>query len=133
MSYPPNDPLPTTGFLVLSQIIGNKKSTPPIPAIIPVSRSTWWEGVKTGRFPMPVKLGDGRTTFWRVEDILAVIASAQPFSLSSPKNLGRNNDDMTRQPPKHRDESTASKPTLPHAVPTELSGQKRQYGGRKHG
>jgi hypothetical protein len=35
---------------------------------IPVSRSTWWAGVKSGRFPAPVKLGP-RTTAWRVEDI----------------------------------------------------------------
>lgn len=49
--------LPETGFLRLSQIIGNEKSTPPIPAIIPVKKSCWWSGVKSGRFPKPVKLG----------------------------------------------------------------------------
>lgn len=35
---------------------------------IPVSKSTWWSGVKVGRFPKPQKLGP-RTTVWRVEDI----------------------------------------------------------------
>jgi prophage regulatory protein len=35
---------------------------------IPVSRSTWWQGVKEGRFPKPVKLGP-RTTAWRWADI----------------------------------------------------------------
>lgn len=64
--------LPQTGFLRLPQIIGNKKSTPQIPPIIPVSKSTWWEGVKSGRFPKPIKLGP-RTTAWRVEDINALI------------------------------------------------------------
>lgn len=64
--------LPQTGFLRLPQIIGNKKSTPPIPPIIPVSKSTWWEGIKSGRFPKPIKLGP-RTTAWRVEDIHALI------------------------------------------------------------
>ena len=34
--------LPTEGFLRLNQIIGNKDA----PAIIPVSRSTWWAGVR---------------------------------------------------------------------------------------
>ena len=34
---------------------------------IPVSKSTWWAGVKSGRFPRPVKLGP-RITAWRVED-----------------------------------------------------------------
>lgn len=42
------------------------------PPIIPVSTSTWWEGVKDGRFPRPVKLGP-RTTAWRVEDIRELI------------------------------------------------------------
>ena len=39
---------------------------------IPVSRSTWWQGVKTGRYPKPVKLGP-RITAWRVEDIRVLI------------------------------------------------------------
>ena len=67
--------LPETGFLRLPQIIGNPKAKPPIPAIIPVKKSCWWDGVKAGRFPKPVKLGP-RVTAWRVEDIRALIASA---------------------------------------------------------
>jgi len=55
--------LPETGFLRLNQIIGNPKTNTPIPPLIPVSRSTWWAGVKDGRFPTPVKLGP-RTTAW---------------------------------------------------------------------
>jgi len=66
--------LPETGFLRLPQIIGNPKAEPPIPPIIPVKKSCWWDGVKTGRFPQPVKLG--RCTMWRVEDIRTLIASA---------------------------------------------------------
>lgn len=30
--------------------------------IIPVSKSTWWAGVKSGRFPKPVKTLGGRIT-----------------------------------------------------------------------
>lgn len=60
--------LPETGYLRLSQILGNKKSKPPIPPIIPIGKSTWWQGIKSGRFPKPVKLGP-RITAWRVEDI----------------------------------------------------------------
>ncbi len=41
---------------------------------IPVSKSTWWAGVKSGRFPKPVKLGP-RITAWRAEDIQALVAS----------------------------------------------------------
>lgn len=65
-------PLPAIGFLRLHQIIGNPKADPPIPALIPVSKSTWWSGVKTGRFPQSIKLGS-RTTVWRVEDIRQLI------------------------------------------------------------
>ena len=64
---------PETGFVRLPQIIGNPKAVPPIPPIIPIKKSAWWEGVRTGRFPKPVKFG--RCTMWRVEDIRALIAS----------------------------------------------------------
>jgi prophage regulatory protein len=66
--------LPETGFLRLPQIICDLKAEPPIPPIIPVKKSCWWDGVRTGRFPKPVKLGP-RVTMWRVEDIRALIAS----------------------------------------------------------
>lgn len=58
--------IPETGFLRLNQIIGDKKKE--IPAIIPISKSSWWAGVKTGRYPKSIKLSD-RCTVWRVEDI----------------------------------------------------------------
>jgi len=67
--------LPETGFLRLPQIIGDPKAEPPIPPLIPVKKSCWWAGVKSGRFPAPVKIGNGRGTFWRVEDIRALIES----------------------------------------------------------
>jgi len=65
---------PETGFFRLYQIIGDQNREPPIPAIIPVGKSTWWAGVKSGRFPQPVKLGP-RTTAWRVEDIRKLVRS----------------------------------------------------------
>jgi predicted DNA-binding transcriptional regulator AlpA len=64
--------LPETGFLRLYQIIGNPVADPPIPAVIPIGRSTWWLGVREGRYPKPFKLGP-RITAWRVEDIRALI------------------------------------------------------------
>jgi prophage regulatory protein len=64
--------LPETGYLRLRQIIGDPSAEPPIPAVIPVSKSTWWEGVKSGRFPKAVKLGP-RITAWRVEHIRTLI------------------------------------------------------------
>ena len=65
--------LPETGFLRLPQIIGDPAKG--LPPLIPVKKSTWWQGVKTGRFPQPVKLGP-RVTAWRVEDLRTFIASA---------------------------------------------------------
>lgn len=35
---------------------------------LPISESSWWAGVKAGRYPRPIKLGP-RTTVWRAEDI----------------------------------------------------------------
>lgn len=67
---------PEIGFVRLSQIVGDPKADPPIPAVIPVGKSTWWAGVKSGRFPKPVKLGP-RTTVWKVEDILALIENPE--------------------------------------------------------
>ncbi len=58
------DPLPPTGFLRLPQVL----------ALIPVSKSTWWDGCKEGIFPKSVTLGK-RTTAWKVEDIVAYIQS----------------------------------------------------------
>lgn len=64
--------LPETGFLRLRQIVGDKNTTPPTPAIIPVAKSTWWQGIKSGRFPQPIKLSP-RVTVWKVEDIRELI------------------------------------------------------------
>ena len=66
--------LPTAGFLRLPHIIGDQKADPPIPAIFPVSRSVWFDGVRNGIYPKSVKLSS-RTTAWRVEDIQELIAS----------------------------------------------------------
>lgn len=65
--------LPETGYLRLPQIIGSRKAIPPMPALIPVSKSTWWAGVKSGRYPQPVRTLGARITAWRVEDIRDLI------------------------------------------------------------
>ena len=70
--------LPETGYLRLPQIIGNPKTVPPLPALIPVSKSTWWAGVKSGRYPQPVRTLGARITAWRVEDIRDLIRRCSP-------------------------------------------------------
>jgi len=57
--------LPQMGFVRLKDIL----------RIFPVSKSTWWAGVKSGRYPKPVKLSK-RTTAWRVEEIRVLIEQA---------------------------------------------------------
>lgn len=84
-----------TGFLRLSQIIGQTEVTPEqaqvnkiqgkgprrprqaIMPLIPVSKTTWWNGVKSGRFPKPVpSLKGTRITVWRREDVDRYIKGA---------------------------------------------------------
>jgi predicted DNA-binding transcriptional regulator AlpA len=60
-----HETLPQSGFVRLSAILAPRGP-------IPVSKSAWWQGIKDGRFPKPVKLGP-KTTAWRVEDIRALI------------------------------------------------------------
>lgn len=62
--------IPESGFLRLWQIIGCRKRR--IDPLFPVSRSSWYEGIKAGRYPAPVQLGP-RTTAWRASDIQRLI------------------------------------------------------------
>ena len=54
--------IPETGFLRLPQVL----------SVIPLGKTSWWEGVRSGRFPKPVKLS-ARCTAWRAEDIRELI------------------------------------------------------------
>ena len=63
--------IPEVAYLRLSQIVGDAQRN--IPAIIPVSKSAWWAGVKTGRYPKSFKLGP-RTTVWRVADVMQLLS-----------------------------------------------------------
>ena len=55
--------VPNEGFLRLPEVL----------KIIPVSKSTWWNGIRQGRFPKPVDLGT-RMRAWRVDDIRNLVA-----------------------------------------------------------
>jgi len=58
--------LPETGYLRLPEVL----------RLIPVSRSTWWAGVRSKRYPQPTRALGERITAWRAEDIRALIESA---------------------------------------------------------
>lgn len=70
--------IPPIGYLRLPDIVGTpaKGDRPAIPGIIPVSRSTWWAGVRSGRYPPPTRALGDRITAWDVADIRALIESA---------------------------------------------------------
>lgn len=40
--------------------------------VFPVSKSTWWHGIKEGKYPAGVKLS-ARTTAWKVTDIIRLL------------------------------------------------------------
>ena len=61
-------------FLRITQIVGDPDAEPPIPALIPIGKSTWWQWVRDGKAPAPVKLGP-RTTAWKSSDISDLIDS----------------------------------------------------------
>jgi len=56
-------PLPQEGFVRLPQVLH----------VLGIGKTTFWEGIKTGRFPAPIKLGP-RTSVWKVEDIRSLIS-----------------------------------------------------------
>ncbi len=71
--------LPETGFIRLANIL----------RIIPIGKTTWWAGVKSGRFPEAIKLGE-RITAWRVEDIRELIESRnQQSAKTSSRKQGK--------------------------------------------
>jgi predicted DNA-binding transcriptional regulator AlpA len=42
-------------------------------SLIPISKSTWWAGVRDGRFPKPTKKFGSRITAWDAKDIQCLL------------------------------------------------------------
>jgi prophage regulatory protein len=59
---------PRTGLVRLKSILA------PL-GPVPVGKTTWWQGVRSGRFPRPTKLSS-KITVWRAEDIHDLIIKA---------------------------------------------------------
>ena len=59
--------LPQTGLLRIRQVL----------QFVPISRSSWWEGVRKGRYPRPLKLSE-RVTVWRAVDIRRLVEGDRP-------------------------------------------------------
>lgn len=68
--------LPKTGLLRIKQVL----------QFVPVSRSTWWAGVKTGLYPKPIKLSE-RVTCWKSADIRDLVEGIQSYHPSSGRSV----------------------------------------------
>lgn len=64
--------LPATGFIRTRELLGDQSAEVPLPAIVPVSRTTLWRWMRAGNFPAPVKIGP-RAIAFRAEDVRAWI------------------------------------------------------------
>lgn len=62
--------LSDSALLALPQIVGDRKRG--IPALLPISRSSWWSGVREGKYPKPVRISPRRVA-WRASDIAALL------------------------------------------------------------
>ena len=85
--------LPDTGFVRLPTVL----------AVIPISKSSWWSGVKSGKYPAGYKLG--RCTLWRAEDIhelIAAISHAPPRSTSKSEKASKAPQQRYRATPHER-------------------------------
>lgn len=60
--------LPKEGFVRVKQLCNSKGNQ----GILGISKSNFWQGIRDGRFPKPIKLGK-RTSVWRVSDIRSLI------------------------------------------------------------
>lgn len=58
-------PLPAEGLIRMAQVL----------AVFPVGRTTWQNGVRSGRYPKPVRIGKSAVA-WRVEDIRRLFSPA---------------------------------------------------------
>jgi len=76
----PSPILPETGYLRLPRVL----------ALFPVSRSTWWAGVRARRYPQPVKLGP-RITAWSVVDIRRLL-DATSGAIAAPADADCNRE-----------------------------------------
>lgn len=65
------------GFLRLEEVL----------AVIPVSRATWYAGVKAGEYPAQVKLGvkrgKRRSVAWKTQDIKALVEQLSATATSN--------------------------------------------------
>jgi predicted DNA-binding transcriptional regulator AlpA len=65
--------LPKAGFLRLKEVL----------AIIPVSKSTWYQGIASGRYPKPTKKFGPRIAAWNIQDIQVLLEATTKLGTPS--------------------------------------------------
>lgn len=66
LSAPPKSPPALEALLTLDRVL----------EVIPISRELWWSGVKSGRFPAPIRLSP-RKPAWRSSDIGRLVSGVR--------------------------------------------------------
>lgn len=66
LSAPPKSPPALEPLLTLDRVLD----------LIPISRELWWSGVKSGRFPAPIRLSP-RKPLWRTPEISLLVSGLQ--------------------------------------------------------
>lgn len=74
-------------FMRLSEILGDPSTVPPLVPIVPVCRSAWLAGVKSGIYPKPIKLSP-RVVVWRASDIAELLNSTSAVATSAVSTSG---------------------------------------------
>jgi prophage regulatory protein len=70
-------------ILELEDIIGDGSSTPLNKPLIPVSKSTWYRGIKSGLYPRPLRLSPRRRGWHRFQ-IESLIQDLEAQSYEGP-------------------------------------------------
>lgn len=60
-----NNSFPKVGYVRLPQIL----------SVFPISKSAWWAGIRAGKFPKQIKLGE-KTSVWKAEQIWALFTQS---------------------------------------------------------
>lgn len=60
----------TRAYLRVSDITRNRRTGKP--GLLPITPSTWWSWVQSGKAPAPIRLSPG-CTVWRESDVLAFV------------------------------------------------------------
>ena len=71
-----------SSYLRIYHIIGDKSKG--IRPLLPISKSTWWRGIKAGKYPRPLKIGF-RVSVWRMEDLIDLLSPDNPVTILDKK------------------------------------------------